>query len=846
MTLLLKYSFAFIFLFLNYSLTGQSIFSPSVQITKPEVINPTKAIIFDIDNDQLNDILVVGSYPDNIVWFKNLGDYKYSEKNPIYSNENPGAQTGGIVSDDVNGEGFIDFIAYEYEQTPPNPWGGPSFIYRKCYWRENLLGNGFGDMIEINVDTNNLVSDNFYIEDVDGDGLKDLIYGLTPHWTKKLESALWGESQSIELSPNNLENYSLGDINADGLIDIATNNYYSPDSIFVNIDINIGEGDFQFHSKHQFEERIYHVIITDYDSDGISDVIAAAYNNIYLIKQIQPDVFEQPVLIHSFVSTLPIYPVFVADVDGNQMMDLLTQDIVLMNGQELVKYPVNFPIVSTGNLGNLQNGNINFVQIFSFNNHFNSVQVYEFNQIINYFFIHPVAGQFISNEDIVYGDIDNDGDVDIICGACFYECISTSPIVYADCKTLFHKVGNVEGDAYYNFTDLYDYNGDGLSEFVVGCAGHSGDTIVRFTSSNIEDTSVIASVIHSNGSAYSSAITYIMDLNSDGMDDLIVGLNSSNTSLMNKCLIYLRNQQGTFEFYQELEFGFEIKNFEKLDLDGDNVFELLAYTKSTPFSIYFSQATLSGYITPFELLFELGTGNTYNQANVALGDINSDNLVDLYFADRFGQDGITMFGQLPLGTFFEGPALPNLFRPHVIADFNGDGNLDLYLTEFFNASSQFPLIGGYSNSILINNSINEYLCIDTIYDPIGYNALTPIGKVIATDIDGDSDLDIISRDNSRQLRVIENQISFVSSVEKSKNVEGVLNLYPNPVDVMLNLKSSNNSELGKIQIFDHTGRPVITLFSSAAELQMNLSELQSGFYFLKGDSVPTPIKFFKN
>lgn len=842
MTQLLKSSIAFMFLFLTYSLTGQSIFSPSVQITKPEVINPTKAIIFDIDNDQLNDILVVGSYPDNIVWFKNLGDYKFSEKNPIYSNENPGAQTGGIVSDDINVDGFLDIVAYEYEYMI-NPFGGGSYLYRSFYWRENLQGEGFGEMIEINADTNALINGMewpFYIEDIDGDGHKDLIYGAFPHWTKNLGNGSWGESQSIELSPNNLESYFLGDINSDGLIDIATNNYYSPDSIFVNIDINIGEGQFQFHSKHRFEERVYQVIITDYDSDGISDIIATTYNNVYLIKQIQPNVFELPVLIYSFVSTLPIYPVLVADIDGNGVNDLITQDKVLMNGNNLRAYS-KLPIVTTGVLGDSQTNNVDLLQLFS--DVLPVVNILEYNGEISSFFYHSVAGTAFTSTETYAKDIDGDGDIDIFNGGCYYECISINPIQYSDCNTLTHKTIRSSGQGTTFIAEFFDIDNDGFSEILLGNRSYL-DTVVKFISHNTMDTNVtILSLPPGNQYKVNSALS--SDINNDGLEDLILGVELSLGLGIRKALVYLSQPQLGLVFSQELTLPFKPGTFLSKDLDGDGLNEILLYSLTSPLQIYYAEILTSGTLSSFNLLYDFGDDYYNTPANVAFGYINSDNILDFYYADRNGMNGLTMLGQLPKGYFIPGTVLPASYRPHAIADFDSDGLNDL----FFSINTEFqisnPFYGSYTNMLRSDIATIQDFLIDSI-DYINDYFKFPAGIVITIDLDGDLDLDIIYSDNNRQIRFIENNLSFPTNFKSANTTVENLMAFPNPAKSIAYIKTRDSTPVGTLELLDITGRTIRTFQTNQNAINISFSEFYSGIYFLKATSSNSFLRIVKN
>lgn len=850
MTQLLKSSIAFIFLFLTYSLTGQSIFSPSVQITKPEVINPTKAIIFDIDNDQLNDILVVGSYPDNIVWFKNLGEYKFSEKIPIYSNDNLGAQTGGIVSDDVNGDGFIDFIAYEYELYPPGPFGGTSYVYRKCYWRENLQGNGFGAMIEINVDTTKLVSEFFDVADIDGDGLNDLVYGLVPTWTKKVANTEWGESFSIEVEAGAFLSSSLGDINNDGLIDFALTTFAEFDTANIFIYQNMGNGQFNLHSTQIFNEIIYQAIISDYNSDGIADLIAVTYDEVYFLKQTLAGSFEPPVLLHSITSTgnLNIYPVLVADIDGNGEKDLITQDKVLLNNEKLLLH-FNGAIQATvkGKLGNSQGIQEDYIQVsYIVGDPFSIITLYEYNAVVESFLIHPIAGQGNGNLDNTIAiDFDNDGDKDIISGHCLYECISTNPLKFSDCNSFFHKILDYENDRFSDFLGVFDYNNDGFPEIVTGSRNATGIKKIKFYLNGLLDTTILHTLEFPENSFDIDRFeaTYSKDLNSDGYEDLIVLVKGDgNTS---RIITFFNTPQSGLTLNQEVDLPFRCKKLEFHDLDGNGKIEVLGSSYNNPLTLYYSELTEIGLLLPFEVYVEFEDNIGHNHVNFSLGRIDDDEILDIYYAYHSNLDeGYSLIGQLPLGSFISGPNLPGLVRPHILDDFDHDGYDELIYSEIIDTANPIlPPYDGYTLFLLDNLSSSDPQFIDSITF-YSYQNIFPRNYSIAVDFDNDLDKDILYMSGVTQILIIENNLNFPAKNSEAQFEKDGFVVYPNPTNNSVNIELIDDSILTDVVLFDSLGRVLKRVKLNNTSTRIELSNLQSGVYYLKANS--TSIKLIKN
>lgn len=850
---LIRSLFLLYFMILCLGINGQSLFSPSVQITKPEVINPTKAIIFDIDNDQLNDILVVGSYPDNIVWFRNLGDYKFSEKIPIYSNENPGAQTGGILSDDVNGDEFIDFIAYEYEQTPPNPWGGSSFIYRKCYWRENLQGNGFGEMIEINVDTTKLVSELFDVADIDGDGLNDLVYGLVPTWTKKVSNTEWGESFNIEVESGYFLSSSLGDINNDGLIDFALTTFGDVDTSYVLIYQNMGDGQFDLHSTHLFNQTIYQSIISDYDTDGTADLIAATYDKVYFVKQNISGTFDPPLLLHNTTSgILNIYPVLVADIDGNGIKDVITQDKVLLNNERFLiqmgEGSAGLNPIVTGYLGSDQANGEDYIQLFYiYGEPFSIIQISQFKENVGSFLIHPIAGQSNSNLDnTVVVDFDNDGDEDVISGNCYYECISINPLEFRDCSSFFHKTLDNEQITSGNFLGVFDINNDEFPEIVVGSKNLVGIKKVKFYSNEMNDTSTVFTLEFPLDSLnyYKFLSTYSKDFDSDGLEDFII-LTYSLIGLPDKVFIYLNDPQLGLTLNQEIMLPIRCGKIDFCDLDGDGIAEMLAFSKTFPLVIYYSKLLTNGLFQPFESYVEFEDNLDYNNVHYTIGKINDDEILDIYYSYRNNMnEGFLLLGQLPLGTFTTGPNIPGQMRPHLLDDFDEDGFTDLFYSEVLDTSNTNAAYDGYNIFLLENISSIQFQLIDSL-NFFSYQNIFPNNGAVAVDFDNDLDKDIIYTSGITQISILENNHSIITNNYQLSFPKGDVVAFPNPTNGIVSLQFKGQNEGGKIEIFDIYGKCLNEIFLSNKNEQIDVSNLQPGVYIFKIMPLNSLVKVIK-
>ena len=314
-------------------------------------------------------------------------------------------------------------------------------------------------------------------------------------------------------------------------------------------------------------------------------------------------------------------------------------------------------------------------------------------------------------ESLVAGDLDGDGDVDLVAGGS-----NLAQVLLNSGHRSFAPAGTWGGGG--TDVSLGDLNGDGVLDLVV--TSSSGPAVrVRL---GVGDGSFGAAT--SYALSYAPAEAEIADLDVDGDVDLVVVQQDGRVKIL------LNDGAAAFSFALDVgPAGAGEKRIAVADFNGDALPDL----------------AVSATLGDVHLFLGLGDGgfepagaiaNTFVPTDRQAGDLDLDGDLDLAVIDEtagddrllvYANDGNAIF----TGPVFEAP-LPFLPRYLALADLDEDGRLDALVSQF-----------GAGESSLGKGRVHVFRGLgDLSFEPAPGVGTTSSREIVVTDLDADGDLDL--------------------------------------------------------------------------------------------------------
>lgn len=422
---------------------------------------------------------------------------------------------------------------------------------------------------------------------------------------------------------------------------------------------------------------------------------------------------------------------------------------------------------------------------------------------------------------MAFGDIDNDGDMDLMITGKGGPVKST--LYKNDGSGGFTEVTGTPFENVFNSTVRFEDidNDNDLDLLIIGKTSAPLVTAKLYKNDGAGNYSLVANTPFEPSEGGDFAFG---DIDNDNDSDLILmGYNAQGSGFTK---LYLNNGSGQFSEVTTSFEGLKNSSVKFLDIDNDNDLDVImagennSNTLST--KLYINDGTGSYSLisnTPFD---------NFDSGDIAVGDSDNDGDVDVFICGS-NSNGVIIsklylndgMGQFSLLT--QTPFAPVFLGETSFADFDNDGDMDLFI---IGSGS-----GGFNNihaNVYENQGANNYILADALTG--AYLSSHAVG-----DIDGDNDLDLVlggtfSSTPTRATRMYTNLTPTTSTIRKDK-IQLEARIAPNPSDGFLNIEFKEETSAA-VEIFTMTGQCVYVEPNLVGVNHQIHLDLSNGLYIL--------------
>ncbi len=284
----------------------------------------------------------------------------------------------------------------------------------------------------------------------------------------------------------------------------------------------------------------------------------------------------------------------------------------------------------------------------------------------------------VNHSSAAWGDVDNDGDLDILLNGSTssYPSYSSTTKIYRNDAGIFNIVATGLPNVYNGSIAWGDYDNDGdLDILLTGYNGNVAISRVYRNNGNITFTDINAGLI---GVEYSSVAWGDYDNDGD-LDILLTGVSTTG----DRSIIYRNNGNSTFSETNTNLQGINCGSVAWGDYDNDGNLDILmnGQVGNYPYNLISKVYHNNGNNTFTDI--SAGLSGVWKSSS-AWGDFDNDGSLDILLTGGINYyDSIAkIYHNNGNGTFTETPLnLPGLFYSSVAwGDYDNDGNLDILLT----------------------------------------------------------------------------------------------------------------------------------------------------------------------
>ncbi len=659
--------------------------------------------------------------------------------------------TRSVSLGDADDDGDVDLVVGNYGQTnrvylnngTADPWGG-------------VTGS------DISADTNGTTSLGLW--DVDGDGDIDLVVGNDPEanrlYLNNGTADPWNgvTGSNITADTANTMSMVMGDVDGDGDLDFIAGNV-GLNRLYLNNGTADPWGGVTGSDISADAHTTYSVALEDVDGDGNLDLVAGnsnQANRLYLndgVANPWNGVTGSDITADTNISQ----SVVLGDVDGDGDLDLVagndneTNRLYLNNGTADpwggvtgIDITGDAQMTRSVALGDVDgDGDLDLVV----GNSGAENRLYLNNGTADPW--NGVTGSSITTDihttySVVLGDVDSDGDLDVIVGN-----NGAKNRLYLNNGTT-NPWSGVSGSDITLDTDLTtevvlgDVDGDGDLDLVVGNSG--AENRLYLNNGTTDPWNGVSSSTISNDLDTTTSVA-LGDVDDDGDLDLVTG--NDGPSLTHR--LYLNN--GTAAPWSGVA-GSSItsdavvtRSVALADVDGDGSLDLIAGNDSAPNRLYLNNGTASPWegVTGSDI-----AATTSVTASVALGDVDGDGDIDVVTGNTGQTNRLSLNGGRPdpwsgvkgSGINTQGDGTYSV----ALGDVDGDGDLDLVSGN-----------DAMANALYLNNGT-----VDPWAGVVGSDITTDTQNTYSValgDVDGDGDLDFVAGNQSANRLYLNNGTS---------------------------------------------------------------------------------------
>ena len=502
--------------------------------------------------------------------------------------------------------------------------------------------------------------------DLDGDGDPDMVTN-DGVW---LNDGIGGYDDSGQnflaaLLPTSL---ALGDLDGDGDLDLVVGA-----SDFRNNTVWLNDGNGIFSDTGQaigFSEDTQALVLGDIDGDGDSDLLVGNLrqpNTVWLNNGVGVFTDSGQTLGNSSTTAIAL-----GDMNGDGNLDLVDVDGTRGNGTSTMIW--------------LNDGNGTFTD----------------------------SGAALGDEAAfaaTIGDIDGDGDLDIVHGIYGFDG-APNTVWVNDGSAVFTDTGQALGSQRTQSVALGDADGDGDLDLV--------DAGVLSTAQNtlwVNDGNGVFTLGQELDSSGALAVAW-SDVDGDLDLDLVMSLGSEGSA------VYINNANGVFTNGGQRLGNSWTQSIALGDVNGDGILDMVAGNLNQPIIIRLGDAAGNFDDRGVAMTFE-----AFATRAVALGDVDGDSDLDLYIGIPGAPDALWINDGSASFTNSGQTLSPQNTRSVALGDVDGDGDLDVVLGQAVQPNSVWLNDGG---GVFTDSG-----------QALG-NAFT-VAAVLG-DLDGDADLDLVVGD----------------------------------------------------------------------------------------------------